>query len=527
MQKKKDKLLDKIVKKNYNNQLEEVLEKKYFDENVKSILLSILYKIETAYKDYEMVKQNVETKEEFIEKIITQIKNNCDDIKIVKLNSKESEMLQNRTFLVEKEKKRIICYPIERKLLYCINKISKNEKIIKDDYLIISKTLSDLINTGNNINQVEPMRDFNGYSWTTLPREIESIEHNLIYQNLILLVGNRFLNNWINNKQFIMDYMELFKNKLDDKYGTNEEKELIDLLSELSVLLSIKFDDKLKRRLKTDKEEVDKKLDKLKDNKEFVKKITEEKRKLTESIKNIDETVNNKEALQKEYEKRNEELPIQEKIFSIRILSKMMIEERTTKIERLENLNNLLKPKNFVKYKKTLEQKHKYLQLVEVKNIEKEIETNIIEFQKVFLSCYKSKIQKAETKQELLKLIYEFRYYCLLPFNKEKEIRQIKELYEPLQEIGEQLIQKAHELKIIDVFSKNKNIDYQILKNIFYVRVINLENLYLKIVKEKDNYYIQLFDEDVFEEKIEIEDMNNLNKKDLEIKVNKKIKIFN
>ena len=52
-----------------------------------------------------------------------------------------------------------------------------------------------------------------------------------------------------------------------------------------------------------------------------------------------------------EYEKRNEELPIQEKIFSIRILSKMMIEERTTKIERLENLNNLLKPKNFVKYK--------------------------------------------------------------------------------------------------------------------------------------------------------------------------------
>ena len=45
MQKKNDKFLG-IVKKNYNNQLEAVLEKKYFDEDVKSILLSILYKIE-------------------------------------------------------------------------------------------------------------------------------------------------------------------------------------------------------------------------------------------------------------------------------------------------------------------------------------------------------------------------------------------------------------------------------------------------------------------------------------------------
>ena len=63
MQKKTDKLLEKIVKKDYNNELEEVLEKKYFDENVKSILLSILYKIETAYKDYQNVKQDVENKD--------------------------------------------------------------------------------------------------------------------------------------------------------------------------------------------------------------------------------------------------------------------------------------------------------------------------------------------------------------------------------------------------------------------------------------------------------------------------------
>lgn len=67
MQKKKsDKFLNKIVKKDYNNELEKILEKKYFDENTKSMLLSILYKLETAYKDYEIVKPDVENKEQFI-----------------------------------------------------------------------------------------------------------------------------------------------------------------------------------------------------------------------------------------------------------------------------------------------------------------------------------------------------------------------------------------------------------------------------------------------------------------------------
>ena len=142
MQKKADKILEKIVKKNYNNELEEVLEKKLFAENTKSNLLSILYKIETAYKDYEKVKQDVETKEEFIEKIIKNIKNNCDTIKLIRPNSEESKILGNKTFLVEKKLKKIICYPIERKILYCIAKISKKDKIIKDKYFLINKTLS-------------------------------------------------------------------------------------------------------------------------------------------------------------------------------------------------------------------------------------------------------------------------------------------------------------------------------------------------------------------------------------------------
>ena len=526
MQKKNDNLLDKFVKKNYNNELEKVLEKKYFAENTKSLLLSIMYKIETAYKDYEQVKKTVEPKEIFIQKIIDIIQNECEDIKVVKLNSEESKMLGNHTFLVEKNKKRIICYPIERKLMYCLAKIDKNDNIIKDKYYLINETLSELINVGNNISMVEPMRDFNGYSWTTIPREIESIPHNLVYQNLRMLIGYKFLNGWIENKEYIIDYFEEFEEKFEKIYGKENMENYTKILEEISIILAIKFNTKIKEKIKKEKEEIDEKLNEIQDNQKFIQEQTKKKRNLAEEIKQIDETLNNKELLQKEYESRNELLPLDKKIFSSRILSQIMTKEREEKIEKIEEINQLLKPQEFVKYKKGLEEKEQYLKYIETENIEKEIEKYLIKLQKEFIKCYKIKIEKAETKQDIIKLIYELRYYNLLPYTQDKNICQIKEIQKELEELKHDLIKKAYETKVTEKFSRNDEIHYELIKNILDIRVINLEDLYIKVIKEKENYYIQLFDENIFEEKIEIKDSENLSKKDLEIRLNKKVKIF-
>ncbi len=356
MQKKNnDKFIGKIVKKDYNNELEKVLEKKYFNENVKNILLNILYKIETAYKDYEKVKQDVETKEEFIENIIRNIRNNCETIKLVQPNSEESKIIGNKTFLVEKNKKRIICYPIERKLLYCISKISKKEKIIKDEYFLINQTLSDLINVGNNINTVEVIRDFNGYSWTTITREIESIKHNLVYQNLRMILGTEFINNWLNNREFIIDYIELLKEELNKTYGKKITEEFLDVVYKLSILLDFRYDKKAKEEINKLKKEIDNEYEEVIDSESFVEKTTQEKINLTKEIKYIDETINNENMLQQEYIRRNEVLPLKNKIFSVRILSKKMEDERKEYIDQLEKLNELLNPRNFVKYKKKLQ----------------------------------------------------------------------------------------------------------------------------------------------------------------------------
>lgn len=115
----------------------------------------------------------------------------------------------------------------------------------------------------------------------------------------------------------------------------------------------------------------------------------------------------------------------------------------------------------------------------------------------------------------------------MLPFSQKIDISKLKNISEEMRMIKIDLIKKAHEIKVIDIFSNNDEIDYDLLEIIFNIRVISLEDLYIKLIKEREKYYIQLFDEDMLEEKIEIKNMGNLDKKNLEIKINKKTKIFN
>ena len=52
-------MLEKIIKKDKNEELEKVLEEKMIDEQAKNLLQGILYKIEVSYKDYKKVLQKL------------------------------------------------------------------------------------------------------------------------------------------------------------------------------------------------------------------------------------------------------------------------------------------------------------------------------------------------------------------------------------------------------------------------------------------------------------------------------------
>ena len=100
-----------------------------------------------------------------------------------------------------------------------------------------------------------------------------------------------------------------------------------------------------------------------------------------------------------------------------------------------------------------------------------------------------------------------------LPFNSEKDIKDVKKLAKDITETEKELINKAIEKKVIS------DIPFEVMKHVFETRIIILEQLYYKITKKSDKYYVQIFDENITEEKIEIKSIGKT-------KINKKIKIF-
>ena len=57
--------------------------------------------------------------------------------------------------------------------------------------------------------------------------------------------------------------------------------------------------------------------------------------------------------------------------------------------------------------------------------LQEELEKLKIEFQELFLEVMKININKVETRQDIEKIIYDFRYYLLIPYNYEKRIQNI------------------------------------------------------------------------------------------------------
>ena len=138
----------------------------------------------------------------------------------------------------------------------------------------------------------------------------------------------------------------------------------------------------------------------------------------------------------------------------------------------------------------------------------------------------KQKLKRHGNKQEAMKLIYEFRYYTMLPYDYEKSVGETLELSNEINEIGKKIIKQANNMKVLEKVSKQEEINYEMLKNIFKTKSINLEEINIKLIKEKEKFYVQVFDENSLEENSELQHVENINKKDLNIRLNKKLKIF-
>ena len=165
----KSKILSKlnIDIRDYNNELEKILENKLFSYDVKNLLLSMLYKIENAYKDYATVKVEVSSKKEFIENILRIVKEKALNILLVKPETPEADKLEKNglKYKIDKENGKIVCFQNELIMLSALIKLDETETSIEVPYEYIEKPLNTLVNQGRLDSMVEVIRDFNGWSW--------------------------------------------------------------------------------------------------------------------------------------------------------------------------------------------------------------------------------------------------------------------------------------------------------------------------------------------------------------------------
>lgn len=508
--------------KDYNKQLEKILEKKDFSKDVKNLLLSMLYKLDISYDDYSQVKKNCKSKQEYLQNILDNIKS-CNSIELIKPNDIEfEEIKQKGLYEIDLKLKKIKVFANELSLLSSLLELNNFQIHLKEEYNLIRNTMPYLLNMAYDMENLEVLRDFNAWSWNILVDEIKDININLVYQNLkIALNKNIFSEIEDLNSD---DIIENIKQKLLETYSEETINTFLELIFKISILIYINISESERKRLLEEKETLKLELEEIKNKKAYVEKISKEKKELTDKLKQIDLTINNKDMLLEEYEKRNAKLAEYNKIFSISHLVEKLQKEREKVLAKIETCNKKVEPETYLENKNKLQKDFNLL-----KDIKFESNNNLYkyidELQKIFVKdILVKRIEKASTSNELIECIYQIRYYNYLPYTKEKIIKDIKEFQVDIGNIQELLIKKLYDNKIINTLSTNEKNDIQIVKNIFDLKIINMEYIYVEIKKEKDKYIINTFDEkETLEQQFE---MNlEFNKKD-KIKLNRRIKLF-
>lgn len=479
----------KFIPIDYNEELADIAERKGFKQDAENLLLSMLYKIEDSYNNFQTVKREAPNKDEFIKAIVNSVQTDCQDIIIAEPRSQEEQELKENRCTIKTEDdmrcelKKVISYPNEKTLLYGISKIAlppiMNGRSKEDNAIITT------INIGKCISNSEVIRDFNGWSWYILPNEIESTECNIVYTFLLFLLGYQLLENV--NVERIKSFVS---------------PEFFEELTKVSVQFYQSYDksenEELLKKLTASKE----KLEKMKNQQEYLQEINEKKKELLDELGRIDIALKDPRRLREQYLRYNEKLPNEQKIFSISHYEDMIVKRREEIFETIKEYNKMQNQEEFLNERERIQYEIKLY----------EGQTDITKLQKEFLKHFEMIIDNTTDRKKILDLIYETRYLKFLP-----------NCQMNLNELEEKLIAKAIKNRIIAPVSNNDLLDYRLLRGIFNSQVINLQNLYIKLGALGNVIKVELYDGDMLESQYDVVLQEGTT---IEIRKSKKRKIF-
>ena len=498
--------------KDYNAELEEILEAKYFSSSIKSLLFSMIYKLEVSYEDFKEVKRCVRSKEDFLNEIIEVIRLYCDNIKTVEPDSDQAKMLiKNKVRAVTNERERsILAYPTEHALLYAISDISPKYFFINTNFSLKKEIQNSLVN-GYILNNMEVLTDFTGWSWDKTIEKKYNYVDNLIYQNLLVILGEKFLYEWRNYGSTRTDFLDEIRKYI--KIFTGNEKYL------MSFYKLIYLNSSQKEKLKIEFKEDAKLLRKMENKDLYFSELKKQKEKIEKNIEKIEKVLDDQKLLEKQYIKTNSKLESKKQIKSFKKYKQLLEKEKDKKEKELDYIINSLKNENYQKKKDYLKR------MSETFSTNQTLEEILIESQQYFLQFVDKRLTKMKTRDEIIDVLCELRYYKTLRLSKKVSIKDVEVLNNQIDKMMKKAITMLCKLGAIKIISMDINLNFEILKYALDTKIMEIEKTKIYLDEDEQGLVIRVYDKDVIEKqgrkKVKI------TKDILEVRLRRKIKLFN
>lgn len=539
-----------IIKNDYIYEIEKILEKKGITNEIKSLVMDTLFKIEETYPNYKRIKVDVLEKRDYIREIVVALKK-VDNIYI--MNMQEKDILKCVTDTkIEKNSRGyydIQIYHNNLSLLYALQTIINEEYGINEQPC--SSSFDKILKIGGIYSNIEILRDFSGWNWNRNKIKNFNIYYDIIYKNLLLILGIDKMIELKKTRQCI----HFIKKYLVKKYKNDNVEKLMEILKEIVFVISSEEEKKLE--IEANKKIIDMYMA-MKDIKKFMQKVNEEKKKNNKLIAEYDKILNSHNVLEREYNEylkaieksKNEDssngslnidsiidiLDIEEddigkidkeEIKNIELFSIQIFEKRKKVYNKNLELSKIGNPENYVEHKRILEEKIKYILNYEkvkgdTKKEEELLENLMIEYQKIVYDMLEDRIEAIYTNEEVIDEIYRQRYIRYQNVLKDKYIYQISDLYQKMDKILHLIVAKAMKFDVLERVSEEENTNYAAVSPALKTEVLSLEEVKVAIYTGKTTL-LCIYDGNVLIKEIELFDVDP---KLISIPTKKKIKLF-
>ena len=539
-----------IIKNDYIYEIEKTLEKKGITNEIKSLVMDTLFKIEETYPNYKRIKVDVLEKRDYIREIVVALKK-VDNIYI--MNMQEKDILKCVTDTKIDKNARgyydIQIYHNNLSLLYALQTIINEEYGINEQPC--SSAFDKILKIGGIYSNIEILRDFSGWNWNRNKIKNFNIYYDIIYKNLLLILGIDKMIELKKTRQCI----HFMKKYLLKKYKNDNVEKLMEILKEIVFVMSSEEEKKLE--IEANKKIIDMYMA-MKDIKKFMQKVNEEKKKNNKLIAEYDKILNSHNVLEREYNEylkaieksKNEDssngslnidsiidiLDIEEdnigkidkeEIKNIELFSIQIFEKRKKVYNKNLELSKIGNPENYVEHKRILEEKIKYILDYEkvkgdAKKEEELLENLMIEYQKIVYDMLEDRIEVIYTNEEVIDEIYRQRYIRYQNVLKDKYIYQISDLYQKMDKILHLIVAKAMKFDVLERVSEEENTNYAAVSPALKTEVLSLEEVKVAIYTGKTTL-LCIYDGNVLIKEIELFDVDP---KLISIPTKKKIKLF-